>query len=248
MAVGYWLAVVPSVAISIGFITAVWRFFRDPSTEWSMLLGLSCLVALALVYTSLAVPFFGQIKAHYGLCGLIPVSAFAAKSLDVFSVRIAKIRLVVWIAFGLWALNSYCAFWISRTSKPAMLARALSPSGESDRVEVSIRALNSLLKQSEGYTEPREALIGMLLDGGRDVEATNRIELLSQENPMRPDAQLMLAKGLAWEGRVEEATEHAREALRLAPGYAPAFAETALLLARQKNHGEAGRYLERPQN
>ena len=49
MAIGYWLALVPSFAVLTGGVLAMFLFIRRPSAEGFLLLGFGCLVLWALV-------------------------------------------------------------------------------------------------------------------------------------------------------------------------------------------------------
>ncbi len=82
MAIGYWLALVPILAVLAGGVIALWRFIERPSAEWLMLLGTAFIIVFAMVQVSLVVPYYCMAKAFYGMSALIPFCAFAALGFD----------------------------------------------------------------------------------------------------------------------------------------------------------------------
>ncbi len=78
---GYWLALIPTLMIAIGVVVATYRFVRQPTAEWFLLIGFSAAVSVALVFMTLRVASYAQVKAFYGLSMLVPICAFAAVGL-----------------------------------------------------------------------------------------------------------------------------------------------------------------------
>src|SRR5207249_3376990 len=75
---GYLLALVPTVLIVIGAGAAIYQFVRRPSPEWFLLIGISAAVIAGLVFMTLRVASYAQVKAFYGLSILVSLCAFAA--------------------------------------------------------------------------------------------------------------------------------------------------------------------------
>jgi Tfp pilus assembly protein PilF len=236
MAAGYLLALVPSLAAVAGGVLAIGKFIRQPSVEWFLVLGLAFLVLLAMVYFYLTCPYFSCVKAFYGLCGLTPLCAFAALGLDTVYRHIRKLGVIVFVLFALWAMNSYMSFWISRDDAPTSSGPIALP--DAWRPEAT-RRLSTYVAQNPDNVSARCTFIELLMWAHDDEQAAKHVEILLQKNPPRPEAQLLLANALDHQGRIKEATEHARQAMQLAPAYSPAVAELATLLVKQKDFAGA---------
>ena len=109
---GYWLALVPTLLIAIGIAVAVRRFVRSPSPEWFLLLGLAGAVAVALVFMTLRVASYAQVKAFYGLSILVPLCAFAALGWEKLKRTPRLFRSAIVALLLIWLLNSYFSVWI----------------------------------------------------------------------------------------------------------------------------------------
>jgi tetratricopeptide (TPR) repeat protein len=225
------------LAAVAGGVLAIGKFIRQPSAEWFLVLGLAFLVLLAMVYFYLTCPYFSCVKAFYGLCGLTPLCAFAVLGLDTVYRHIRKLRVVVFVLFAVWAMNSYMSFWISRDD-------ALRSSGTISllhdwRPDVT-RRLAAHVAENPNDIAARCTLID-LTQGPDPQQAARHIDFLLAENPPEAQAQLHLATALERQGRISEATEHARQAAQLAPAFAPAIAELAILLVKQGDFAGAAR-------
>lgn len=111
MLAGYWLAVLPSVAVLLGLALSLRDLVREPRAEWLLLLGLAGATGLALVGLSLRLPFYAQCKAFYGLQALVPFAAFGAIGLDLLARRLGRAGDVVWVLLGTWALCAWATYW-----------------------------------------------------------------------------------------------------------------------------------------
>ena len=113
MTAGYWLALVPSLGVAVGFALAVARLVRAPSAEGWLLVGLAGATAFALISLSLKLPFYAQCKAFYGLSALVPFAAFGAIGLDGLASRLGRAAPALWILLGTSVLCGYAAYWVS---------------------------------------------------------------------------------------------------------------------------------------
>ena len=241
MAVGYWLALVPTLAVLIGGILALVTFLRQPSAEWFLLLGLAFLSALALLHLSIVLPYQCHVKAFYALCALVPLCAFGARGFDALCRWGGGLRPLLCIVGGLWGINSYAALWVSRSSEATVLSRTQSL----DREERQPEALNFLRTSLERETNPgaeAQALLAHLLTGtGDSVEASKLAETAVRRGPNEPRAHMVLADILEQQHLFEQAIEHARRAVQLAPGNDVAYEQLASLLLRDGHADEAVR-------
>jgi hypothetical protein len=113
MASGYWLALLPSLGVAIGFGLGVARLVRAPTADGWLLVGLAGATAFALLSLSLELPFYAQCKAFYGLSALVPFAAFGAAGLDAIASRLGRAAPALWILVGTSALCGYAAYWVS---------------------------------------------------------------------------------------------------------------------------------------
>ena len=193
MAMGYWLALLPSLGVLVGAILALWRLIRQPSAEWSMLLGLGFLVGLALVCISLVVPSYASAKAFYGLSALVPLCACGAWGLDALSRSSGKLRPVWSIVFAVWAMNSYAAFWIVPSSVPGLIARSKALFEEKRYSESAQMLTNALRLQPDNPAAHYQ--LALALDTlGQTAEAIPHYYETLRLEPASPEA----LNNLAW--------------------------------------------------
>jgi tetratricopeptide (TPR) repeat protein len=238
MAVGCWLALVPTLAVLVGGLVALGRFLRQPCAEGLLVLGLAFLAALAVVHLSIALPYQCHVKAFYGLCALVPLCAFGACGLDAMSRWGAKGRAVVCILFGLWAINSYAAFWISRSSKATLFARAQSLSREGRKLEAKELLLANLERDPQG-AEAQALLADLLTETGELQQASRHAETAVRIGPDTPLGHLVMATVLGRLQKAEAAIEQAKRAVDLAPGDGVGYQGLATLLLSQGQYDQA---------
>jgi Flp pilus assembly protein TadD len=239
MAVGYWLAVVPSIAIAVGAILMFVKFLREPSAESFLLLGLAFLTALALVHLSITLPYYCHVKAFYGLCALVPLCAFGAYGFEAIDRRGPKLRPALGVLFGVWAINSYAAFWVSRSAAATVFARAQSLEKQGRNAEVVDLLKLRLAQDTEHSADLRPFLAFLLMDGGDAQEAAQLAETAVRQQPDDPIANLVLGTFLARQQRFDEAAQHLRRVVQLAPTKESAYEQLASLLLRQGRNEEA---------
>jgi Flp pilus assembly protein TadD len=239
MAAGYWLALLPSLAVLVGGVCVLVRFLREPSAEWMLMLGLTFLAALALVHMSIVLPYQCHVKAFYGLCALIPLCAFGAAGFDTLCRRSGKLRLPICILFGVWAVNSYASLWISRSAIATVRSRAHSLWKEGRQLDAVESLKARLEREPNPGTEAQSFLAYLLMETGQEQEALRLVEDAVRRGPEEPQGHLVLAALLTRQQRFDEATEHARRAVQLAPSNEQAYEQLAALLARHGHSEEA---------
>lgn len=111
MFVGYWLALVPTAGVVIGFGAILVRVVREPRAEWFLLLAVAGGISFALISLSLRLPFYAQCKAFYGLSALVPFAAFGGLGLDLLATRLGRARYALWIVLGMSVLCFYATYW-----------------------------------------------------------------------------------------------------------------------------------------
>ena len=235
---GYWLALVPAAGVTLGGILALVRFLRQPAADWFLLLGLGFVMVFAVVHMSLAVPYYCTVKAFYGLSGLIPLCAFGALGLEAICRCSRKLRLLVCLLFGVWAINSYASFWIPRSSTQALLVRARCLVNEG-RPREARELLKGRLQTGAQSWETRRALATVLVATGEAEEAVRQAEIVVRERPDEAGGHLVLSAALMRAQRMAEAIAHAQRAVELEPGRGLNYQHLALLLVSQGHYEEA---------
>jgi tetratricopeptide (TPR) repeat protein len=238
MAIGYWLAMAPAIAVVVGGILALVKFLRQPSPEWLLVLGLAFLAALAVVHMSITVPYHCMVKAFYGLCALVPLCAFGAWGLDTLCRWSGRLRPAICILFAVWAINSYAAFWISRPAVATFFSRAQSLWKE-ERGPEAKALVQAALQRNPESADMRSLLAGLLAETNDLQEAAKQAEIAVRARPNDPKGHLVLAAVLARLQKAEAAIEHAKRAVDLAPGDGPGYQQLADLLLRLERYDQA---------
>jgi tetratricopeptide (TPR) repeat protein len=117
MNVAYLLALVISVLFIAGFVIALARFIHQRRLEWFVASALVTVFALGILYMSLRVPAYAQVKAFYGFPVLVPFSALVAAGWNWLGQKHRALRTALWVFLLVWTLTVYAAFWI-RTGNP----------------------------------------------------------------------------------------------------------------------------------
>lgn len=214
MAVGFGLALLPTLALALGAGRALLRFARKPAASWGLLLGLPFLTLTALLVLTLEQPSYAQAKWIYTASLVVPFSAFVALGLDALARRIPRGGYVMWTLFGTWALTSAAAFW----ARPGLEFEHIPPT-EGD--------------EAWFWSTPEASR-----PGTRDLGRLAASVALAADNA---DAHVALGDARLNRGDVPGAIEAARNALAVDPSHA--YAHYLLGLARLRT-GEGDATLE----
>jgi tetratricopeptide (TPR) repeat protein len=238
MVVGYLLAVLPAVLVLIGAAVSVWRFIRQPSAEWFVLLGFSGTFLLALVFMNLKVPCYAQARAIYGLCALVPFCSFGAVGWEVLTRGRKPLRFVLGTILLVWAMNSFAALWIrdNSVSTHVYLGTVLDSNGRTDAARsefaraVDIGPSNALA---------RRFLASALNDSGQTAAALQQAEQAVELNPTDGACHHVLSTMLVRQGQRERAIAEARRAVELGPEDLSAYCLWSELLIGMGHDDEA---------
>jgi Flp pilus assembly protein TadD len=238
MAVGYLLALVPTVIILAGALVSVWRFIRQPSVEWFMLLGFSGTLLLAIVFMDLKVPSYAQAKAFYGLCSLVPLCIFGAVGWEVLTRRWKPLQFVVGVILLVWAMNSFAAVWIRGKSVAThvYLGVMLNLNGKTD---AALSELARAVDIGPSNALARRLLASVLNEAGRTDEAFQQAERAVELSPTDGACHRILAAVLARQGQTNRAIVEAQRAVELSPEYLSAHHLWADLLIGSGHGDEA---------
>jgi tetratricopeptide (TPR) repeat protein len=233
MAAGYLFALLPTLGILLGGGVVLARIFRQPSADSFLLAGLPIAFGAALIYMTLRVPCYSQVKAFYGMLALLPVCVFAVVGLDVLCQRGRLLRLLVCGALVVWAANSYASFWIRGSSVPVLLAAGRQLVGAGHPLEAA-EQFAAALQEDPHHPQPRKYLAWLLVQNGQAAEAATLAGQAIAEQPGNADSHVALGIALAAQGRKQEAIESLRHAINLAPEHLMAHQKLAALLAEMR--------------
>jgi tetratricopeptide (TPR) repeat protein len=254
--VGYWLALTPSLLVLAGLALAAIRLLRRPSVELGLLAGLLGAFGFGLVYMSLQVPSYAQVKAFYALPALLPFCALAVYGWEWLR---QPFRAVAWLLMVLWALGMFCTFWIRSWDPHTHVARGISDADHGLR-EQALQRFARALQLDPHHTPARIQLAATLIQLGRLAEAREQIQavgartFLSAEGISLPSvpaanngptltdrAELLFqsAAVLVVERRYEEALEPLRQTVALAPDHPVAWRQLAICLGLAGREAEA---------
>jgi Flp pilus assembly protein TadD len=215
MIAGYWLAIVPTLLVLIGAAIALYRFARKISASWFLLIAFSATIALALIFMTLRVPSYAQVKAFYGLAGLVPFCAFAALGLETLSSRSRITRMSIFALLIFVSINSFASVWIRRTPEQHVYSalRLISQS----RPERAIAEANAAVTMNPSNPEAAYVLAAVLDETGASNEAIGECERCLQLDSGNGDCHLQLGVSAGKSGDLTRAMSEAQRALELQP-------------------------------
>lgn len=215
MAGGYWLALLPTLVVIVGAAIAFFRFVRQASPEWFMMLGLAAAVLIALLFMTLRVPSYAQVKAFYGLAALVPFCAFSAlgwmqvtRGSRVFQFSLLALFLLV-------AINNVAAVWIRHSTEQHVYAAIrLNAQRQADR---ALAEASEATKNDPGNGNASYVLAAILDEAGKSQDAIAECERCLALNPTIGDCHFQLAVALGKRGDLSNALREANHALQLLP-------------------------------
>jgi len=239
MAVGYGLALLPTLAVAVGAVAAFVRFVERPRAKWFVLNGVAGGALVALVAIVLQDASYAQAKAFFVSAALVPFCAFGAWGLDRLLGHGGVRYAVVAIWLGVWAINAYATFWIPRGSPAASARLGRLHAAAGDREGLAEALLRETLAADP---ENASAHLGMavLLEGrGRHAEAMETLRRRLASDPSDVEAREMLAYLLNAAGENDEAVREHRRVLEIDPDFSEAHYNLGLLLEPSGRRAEA---------
>ena len=212
---GYWLALIPTLLISIGIVVAVHRFVRSASAEWFLLLGFSAAVVFALVFMTLRVASYAQVKAFYGLSILVPLCAFLALGWEKLKRTPRLFQSAAGALLLIWAFNSYFSVWIRDSATQHIYAA---------RRSLAARQLNTAEKEADtaATKEPSNATAQCFLaalsdEAGRNAKADEQTARGLQFDSENGFCRIQNAINLAKRGEIDQAATIAQRLIESEP-------------------------------
>ena len=215
MIAGYWLALLPTTLVIVGAAVALYRFVRQASPEWFLLLGLSAFITLALVFMTLRVPSYAQVKAFYGLSAIVPFCCFAVIGWQTLTARSGTLQLFVGTLLIFFSINSFASVWIRRSTEQHVYVaiRSISQS-QSER---AVSEATDAIKDEPLNASAHCFFAAVLEEIGESRGAAAESEHGLQLDAANGDCHLQLGINLAKHRDLTRAMNQAQRALELQP-------------------------------
>jgi tetratricopeptide (TPR) repeat protein len=220
MGVAYLLALGNSLLLITGMLVTFTRFIRRLAVEWFLVLGLVSVFGLGILYMSLCVPSYAQVKAFYGFPVLVPFSALIAAGWDWLQQKHRAGRALLWILLLVWSMASYTAFWVRRDNATTHLVRGID-FASSQRYPEAAASLARALHITPGLADAHTTLGQVLLEQGKVEEAIPHFSAALKIQPGHAEAHYHLGYALLRQQRTEPAISEFRQALRLRLDWSP---------------------------
>jgi len=239
MAIGYVLALVPTLAVLLGGLMILIRMIKQPATDWLLLIAVLAAASAMVALMTFKVPSYAQAKAIYGMVAAVPFCILGAYGADQLMRHTRVGHWLVTLVLGVWAINAYATFWI-----PAGSAEAHARLG---RREVATTGGGALAEQhllAAMASDPRNATANlgqaMLLNSqGKTADATRQLQDFLVVRPDHTGAHRRLAGLLAAQESWEAAFSHAQTVIQLAPDNRAAWLMVGTLEGQRGRHAQA---------
>lgn len=237
MAAGFILALVPSVFVATGAITAVKNFLQQPTRIWLLLIGLPLATLSALVYMNIKVPTYGEAKAFYGLIALLPLCALGALGYAA-GRRLGKpLVSIALVAMGVWGINSYASFWI-RTNSPETQIHLAIEGVEGAHFTEALDHYAQAVRLAPHDIELKALMVVELAAAGRTADV-QQIAAQAMLDPLPDgDSHRYLAQILSLNGKSDAAVAEGRKSLENAPDSRVAYGGLAACLYDTGDYAE----------
>jgi len=232
---GYWLALLPTLLVAIGAAVAIYRFARQPSPEWFLLLGLSATFTVGLIFMTLKVPSYAQVKAFYGLSAIVPFCAFAVIGWQMLTACSRTSQLLFGGVLVFFSINSFGSVWIRPSTEQHIYTARRSISQFQ-----SNRALFEATEATKNESSNASAccyFAAVLDELGESHKAVAQSEHGLELDSANGDCHLQLGISLARQGNMTRAMSEGQHALELQPESARAY-DLVFTLARELHRAE----------
>ena len=218
---GYWIALIPTALVLIGFGIAVYRFIRQPSDVWFLLIGFAAAIAVALIIMTLRVPSYAQIKAFYGLSAVIPFCCFLAIGCSALTMRWRMLQLPLVVIILWFNIDNFASVWVRPTNDQHIYAafRWLSQSQTNRAAQEAAE-----VGRNDPSNPEARCFLATVLDQARLFDkAIAQAEQGLTFDVTNGDCHLQLAITLAKQREPTNAINEAQQALQLQPENARAY-------------------------
>jgi tetratricopeptide (TPR) repeat protein len=232
---GYLLALVPSLLILIGAVAAIGRLIRNPTSDRILLFVLSGSVALGLIFMTLRVASYAQIKAFYGLSALVPLCLSVAIGWEVVTRGRKVLRFALALTLLVWAANSFASVWINDpSSRHVRLGLRLRQQKE---IDAALAEARKAIEADPTHPIARRFLALLLNESGRADET--QTERAIQLTPLDSMSHVQLGMDLLNRNELERAMNEGRRALELGPENPAAYELLFTCFRKSQQQAEA---------
>ena len=231
MRLGYVMAIVPSLLIITGFVAGAAALWRRTQAQGLMLAGLATTTGLALIYMTLKVPSYAQVKAFYALPAIVPLCAAAGYGFELVARRTKIGSGILAVALGVWALDAYASFWIVPGATETLTSLGVEKVMGGKSAE-AVPILERAVAKGPASANSRFWLGYALYDAGRRAESDEQNRRALELDPSHTKAALALAMGLDEQGHSDEALAVMRRAVAASPDDPETLAELGRLQAK----------------
>jgi tetratricopeptide (TPR) repeat protein len=237
MAAGCLLAIVPTVIIFVGAVSALVGLVRRPRADWFLLCGLAFSMGVAVFYQCLRFPYYGHAKVFYALAAVVSLCAFAAAGFEVITDCWRGARPALGVLLGVWAMAAFASFWVdhSAATTQAWIGTKWKEIGRDS--EAALHFQNALRGDPKNV-DARLGLVDLFAKHGNTGEASRHLLQALHDNPDNAEVRLQMAKALQGE-QPTEALKHAERAVQLAPDHIEAYRVLGSLLDKLGRTGAA---------
>jgi Flp pilus assembly protein TadD len=229
MNAGYLLSLFISAVLFIGVVKVALRFLRRPTAEWFLLAGLISAFAAGIVFMTLRVPSYAQVKALYSLPALLPLCAIVALGWDFLVARLPWARSLLWGGMATWALTAYASFWIQSEDAYTPTAQGISLAAD-QRYNEAATKFSRALQLDPAALGAGVGLTDALNRTGQYADARKQAALTLQQHPEAPEALIQAAITMTIDNHYEEAVGYLRQAISHAPDHPAAYEQLAFCL------------------
>jgi tetratricopeptide (TPR) repeat protein len=202
-----------------------------------VLAGLTGAVTLGVVFMTLKVASYAQVKAFYGLALLVPLCFFGAVGWEVFTRGRRLLQGALGALLLVWAMNSFASFWIVHSATQHVDA-GMRWGGE-HKLEAAMAEATQAVNSDPSNATARRFLAFALNDAGRVIEALPQAQQAVELRPMDGASHAQLAMVLGRQGQMEPAMSEARRALELEPENLVAYSALLGCLSKSGRGSEA---------
>jgi len=229
MNAGYLLAIPLTLLALCGAVRLLRDILRRPTPVYILLGGLLAAFAFGMIFMTLRVASYAQVKAFYALPALLPFCLLLALGWEWLSKQGPLWRGVLWTLLITWSVTTYSAHWISARAPFTYTARGLSIADDGKYAEAA-QEFSRALALDANAPGARVGLASALDRQQKFEEARQQLEAELQQRPNNADALAEAAVNVGFQGHYDQAAEKLRQAIALAPDHPNAFQQLAICL------------------
>jgi tetratricopeptide (TPR) repeat protein len=237
MVSGYLLALVPTLMLLCGAVAAIRRFLAKPSSDQFVPLAFFGAVAFGLLFMSLKVPVYGQVKAFYGLGALLTLCLFGAMGWEVLTRGRKSLQFALGTVLIVWAMNSFASMWIRNGTASAHMLLGIGFLDQ-EKTEAALSEFDAAANAEPANAEALYLLVQELKESKRVTEALDHASRAVELNPMNSKVRVQLGTILASQNQMERAIAQGRSAVKVGPEYVLAHQSLATWLAMARRNDE----------